>query len=114
TRGDVESFMFDVAAGKTAGRTKTKPRGVAHVRGGKGTAARTVGLLGAIFGYAVRHRMRQDNPVHGIIRPADGRRTRRLTDDEYKALGHALDKARGANIWPAAIAVTRFLALTGW
>ena len=114
TRADVETFMFDVAAGKTAGKTKTRPRGLAHVRGGKGTASRTVGLLGAIFSYAARHRMRSDNPVHGVIRPADGRRTRRLTDDEYKALGKALRKAEEAGIWPPAIAAARFLALTGW
>jgi integrase len=114
TRTDVEAFMFDVADGKTAGKTKTKPRGVAHVRGGKGTASRTVGLLGAIFTYAVRHRMRSDNPVHGVMRPADGRRARRLSDDEYKALGKALGKAEEANIWPPAIAAARFLALTGW
>ena len=114
TREDVEAFMHDVAAGKTAGKTKTKPRGLAHVRGGKGTASRTIGLLGAIFTYAVRHRMRLDNPVHGVTRPADGRRERRLTDDEYKALGVALRKAEAAHIWPAAIAVARFLTLTGW
>jgi len=114
TRGDVEAFMFDVAAGKTAAKVKTKPRGLARVRGGRGTASRTVGLLGAIFTYAVRHRMRSDNPVHGVVRPADGRRNRRLSDDEYKALGNALRKAEEANIWPAAISATRFLALTGW
>jgi integrase len=113
-RSDVETFMFDVAGGKTAGKTKTKPRGLAHVRGGRGTASRTVGLLGAIFTYAMRHRMRSDNPVHGVMRPADGRRTRRLTDDEYKALGKALRKAEKAGIWPPAIAAARFLALTGW
>jgi integrase len=114
TREDVETFLHDVAAGKTAGNTKTKVRGLARVRGGKGTASRTVGLLGAIFTYAVRHRMRSDNPVHGVVRPADGRRERRLTDDEYKALGVALRKADAAHMWPAAIAVARFLVLTGW
>ncbi len=114
TREDVESFMHDVATGKTAGKTKTKPRGLAHVRGGRGTASRTVGLLGAIFTYAVRHRMRSDNPAHGVMRPADGSRKRRLTDDEYKVLGNALCEAEAANIWPAAIAAARFLALTGW
>jgi integrase len=113
-REDVEAFMHDVAEGKTAGRTKTaKTRGLANVRGGKGTASRTVALLGAIFSYAVRHEMRTDNPAHGIVRPADGRRDRRLSDDEYKALGTALEKA-DATIWPPAVAVTRFLALTGW
>jgi integrase len=111
TRGDIEAFMYDVAAGKTAGKTKTKTRGV---RGGKGAATRTLGLLGAIFAYAVRHRIRQDNPVHGIVRFADGRRERRLTDDEYKALGKALRKAEEANVWPAAVAAIRFLALSGW
>src|SRR5262249_8889942 len=114
TRADVEAFMHDVALGKTAGKTKTKPRGLAHVRGGRGTASRTVGLLGAIFTYAVRHGIRLDNPVHGVLRPADGRRERRLTDDEYKALGLALRKSETANIWPAAVGVARFLALTGW
>ena len=114
TREDVEAFMHDVAAGKTASRTKTKPRGLARVRGGRGTATRTVGLLGAIFAYAVRHRMRTDNPVHGVTRFADGKRKRRLSDDEYKAFGDALRQANTENVWPAAIAVARFLALTGW
>jgi integrase len=114
TREDIEAFMHDVAAGKTAGKTKTERRGLAHVRGGKGTASRTVGLLGAIFTYAVRHRMRPDNPVRGVVRPADGRRERRLSDEEYKALGTALRKAEAANVWPSAIVAARFLALTGW
>jgi hypothetical protein len=62
-------------------------RGLSNVRGGRGTASRTVGLLGAIFTYAIRHGMRSDNPVHGVMRPVDGRRERRLSDDEYAALG---------------------------
>ncbi len=115
TREDVEAFMHKVAAGKTAKRAKTgKKRGVSNVRGGAGTASRTVGLLGAIFTYAVRRRMRADNPVRGVMRPADGRRERRLSDDEYKALGVALAKAAEGGIWPAAVAAVRFLALTGW
>jgi integrase len=115
TREDVEHFMHSVAEGETAARIKTKKRGLARVRGGKGTAGRTVGLLGAIFTYAVRHRMRTDNPVHGVMRFADGRRERRLGDNEYAALGEALRGAdAGGKIWPAAIAVARFLALTGW
>jgi integrase len=115
TREDVERFLRDVTAGKTAGRTKTaKKRGLAHVRGGRGTASRTTGLLGAIFSYAVRNRMRTDNPVHGVVRPADGRRNTRLDEAGYAALGAALRAADAANIWPPAIAAVRFLALTGW
>jgi len=40
--------MHDVAAGITAGREKTKPRGLSVVRGGRGVAVRTVALLGTI------------------------------------------------------------------
>jgi integrase len=115
TREDVDAFMHAVADGKTAGKTKTaKKHGLARVRGGKGTASRTVGLLGAIFSYAVRRRMRPDNPAHGTVRFADGKRERRLSDDECKALGDALRKGEDAGVWPAALAAARFLALTGW
>jgi integrase len=115
TREDVEDFMHDVAGGKTAARAKTgKKRGLSNVRGGIGTASRTVGLLGAIFSYAVRHRMRADNPVHGVMRPADGKRERRLSEAEYAALGNALRAAVAQSIWPPAVAVARFLTLTGW
>lgn len=115
TREDVDGFMHAVAEGRTAARTKTgKKRGLANVRGGKGTASRTVGLLGSIFSYAVHHRMRPDNPVRGVTRFADGRRERRLSDQEYKMLGVALDRAASEQIWPAAVAAARFLALTGW
>jgi len=114
TREDVECFMHDVTEGKTASNTKTKPRGLARVRGGKGAANRAMGLLGAIFSYAVRRRMCSDNPVHGVMRPADGRRDRRFTDAEYEALGSALRRAAAAGIWPPAIAVARFLAVAGW
>jgi integrase len=115
TTDDVDAFMHDVAEGKTAGNTKSvKKRGLARVRGGKTAATRAVGLLGGIFSYAVQHRMRQDNPVRGIIRFEDGKRERRLTDDEYKLLGDALAKAERGSIWPAAVVAGRFLSLTGW
>jgi integrase len=115
SREDIEGFMHGVAEGETAAKVKSgKKHGLAHVRGGRGTASRTVGLLGAIFTYAVRHRMRTDNPVHGVMRFADGKRERRLSDDDYAAFGTALRGAAEAKIWPAAIAAARFLALTGW
>ncbi len=115
TSTDIKNFMHDVAGGKTAGRTKTaKKRGLAFVRGGKGAATRTMGLLGAIFTYAVEHHMRQDNPVRGVLRFADEKRERRLSDDEYAVLGAALRKAEMESIWPPAVAAIRFLALTGW
>jgi len=115
TREDVEDFMHAVAAGKTAARAKTsKKYGLSNVRGGIGTSSRTVGMLGAIFTYAVKHRMRADNPVWGVMRPADGRRERRLSDAEYAALGAALRQATAQNVWQPAVSVARFLAVSGW
>jgi integrase len=112
SRDDVKRFMHAVADGKTAGKTKSaKKHGLANVRGGRGTASRTVGLLGAIFAYAVEKELRSDNPVRGVVRFADGKRERRLSSDEYAALGKAL---QGNSIWPPAGAAVRFLALTGW
>ena len=58
--------------------------------------------------------MRPDNPVHGIVRFADGKRERRLSDEEYRALGEHPEKSHGRRGWPAGIAAARFLALTGW
>ena len=110
-RDDVEAFMHDIARGTTASRQKTKPRGLSVVRGGRGVASRSVGLLGAIFTYAVRKGLRFDNPAHGIVRFADGRRQRRLTNDEYRQLGRTL---KTAEVWKPAIAATWLMVLTGW
>jgi integrase len=65
------------------------------------------------FTYAVRHKMRPDNPARGVIRFADKQRDRRLSDEEYAALGAAL-QGEAERIWPPAVAAGRFLALAGW
>lgn len=113
TKQDVERFMHTVAAGETAQSRKTKPRGVSKVRGGRGVATRTIGLLGAIFTYAIEHQMRTDNPAHRVRKFAENKRERRLAEAEYASLGAGLRQAEGT-IWPAALACMRFLTLTGW
>jgi hypothetical protein len=101
TRSDVDDFMHSVAQGKTAKRASTsKKRGLSNVRGGRGAASRTVGLLGAIFTYAVRRGIRSDNPVRGVERFADRQRRRRLTDEEYRKIGTAHTRAASENEWP--------------
>lgn len=114
SQADINRFIRDVAGGKTAAVEKTqKKRGKAIVEGGKGTAARTAGLLGGILSFAVSEGVISANPAHGVKRPADNHRTRRLSADEYLQLGKALtagevegETAQGLNgIW--------LLALTG-
>ena len=114
TQNDVISFMHDVRLGrKIAIKEKTGPRGVARVTGGTATAKRTTDLLGSIFSYAVRRRIRPDNPVSGVERSPTRKRDRILTPDEYARLGEALAELenRGANT--VAIRAYRVLALTG-
>jgi hypothetical protein len=54
TKTDINKVLKDIMAGKTRVSVKTKKlRGKAIVRGGAGTATRTVGLLGGILTYAV-------------------------------------------------------------
>jgi integrase len=105
--------MRDVAAGKTAADVKTKKRGRAIVEGGKGTATRTVGLLGGIMSFAVSRHMRVDNPVRGVKRYSDQKGGRFLSPNELGTIGAALANAEAAGANPSAIAIIRLLALTG-
>lgn len=113
TRADIERFLRDIAAGKTAVDVKTKKRGRAIVSGGKGTATRTVGLLGGMLTFAVGRGLRADNPVHGVKRYPDSRGDRFLSMEEWRKLGDALTTAQEAKANPTALAIIRALALTG-
>lgn len=136
TRADVERLLRDIAAGKTAADVKTGKHGRAIVTGGKGTATRTVRLLGGIFTYAIAQGMRAENPVNGVRKYADGQGQRYLSTDELSRLGAALldaetvgiawnvkdtaskhlpkdDAERRTVIAPHAVAAIRLLILTG-
>jgi integrase len=114
TAGDVERFMRDVAARKTAvKRERIGPRAYTQPRGGKGTASRTVGLLGGIFAFAVRHKLRPDNPVHGVARYKDGRSERFLSGDELGRLGKAIAAAEAEGRSANGLGVIRLLVTTG-
>jgi len=65
---DIKTFLTAVAAGKTATAPKKtgKLRGVQHVRGGKGTATRTVALLSAMLSFAVQRGDIKVNPAYGV------------------------------------------------
>lgn len=114
-REDVERLLRAIVEGRTSRRVKLDKRhALSNVRGGLGAATRTIGLLGAIMTYAVEQGLRVDNPVRGVVRPADGRRERRLRDEEYAALGEALIAAEDDEVWEPGLAALRFMAITGW
>lgn len=114
TKADVIKLMKDVIVGKTRMSEKTgKLRGKAIVRGGAGTAARTVSLLGGILTYAIESGIISSNPAHGIRKPKDAVRTRRLTEAEYRTLGDMLRKAELDDKFAPSIDIIRLIALTG-
>lgn len=139
-RGDLERFAGMVANGRTATNEKTaKKRGRAVVRGGKGTANRTMDLLSSMLTFAVHRNVRPDNPARGVRKFSTTPRERFLSLDEIARLGEAMaqletehaaaqeraqaggklksgrkgqgDPESGAN--PFALAAIRLLLLTG-
>lgn len=133
TSSDVARFMRDVANGKTAAPAKPtvaalrakglkgaaldtaerRKRQDPTARGGKGTASRTVGLLGAIFAFAVAEGLRPDNPVRGVVRYRDNQSQRFLSSDELSRLTAALVDAEAAGANRSGLGVIRLLTLTG-
>lgn len=113
-KADVNRLLKDIMAGKTAVNVKTKKlRGRAIVRGGAGTATRTVGLLGGILTYACENGIIDRNPAHGIRKPKDVVRDRRLTESEYRTLGAILAEAAKDTRYTLAVEIIRQLAMTG-
>ena len=134
----IRNFQANVEDGKTA-ITELKENGKikANVRGGAGTARRTVRLLGGIFSYAVEQGYIESNPRLGVKIGSDSKGQRFLSSDELKRLGEALREAEtiglpwtfneGANakhrpvkdenrrevLSPYALAAIRLLLLTG-
>lgn len=131
TGADVERFMRDVAEGKTAvvrkpsskvlrangvritAETERLRRGDAAAKGGKGTATRTVGLLGGIFTFAIKQGWRADNPVRGVERFRDRKSQRFLSGAELKRLSAALAQAAEAGANLKGLAIIRLLVVTG-
>jgi len=112
TQRDVERFQADVAAGKTARPSRQKGRG-GNASGGRGVAARTVGMLGTILEFGKRHGMIADNPARGVRRFPDNKRRRFLSLDELAALGEAMREATARGESCTGVAAIRALLLTG-
>lgn len=114
TKADITKAMKDVIAGKTRLVAKTKKlRGKSIVKGGVGTATRTIGLFGGILTYAMEAGIIDSNPVHGVRRPKDNVRVRRLSETEYRVLGQMLQAAAQKDAYRMTSEIIRQLALTG-
>jgi integrase len=108
---DIEKMQLDIAGGKTA-RKRNGRGGV--TAGGKGVAARTVGMLGTILELARRRRLISANPARGVDKLPEGKQRRFLSLDEIGLLGAVMRDAGGEGIETrVGLDTIRFLLLTG-
>lgn len=119
SQADVAKFQMDVAVGKSAVDEKTGPRGRAIVEGGKGTAARSLAVLGAILQFGVDRHVILSNPAKGVKLLKGEKKERFLSHREVVALADALAVMESAaskdedRINSTMAAAIRVLMLTG-
>ncbi len=114
SKADVTKAMNDIIAGKTrAVKKSAKLRGKSILRGGAGAASRCVGVIGSILTYAISAGVIEHNVAHGIRKPKDRVRDRRLNEDEYRILGDMLRRAGENEKYTITVGIIRQLALTG-
>ena len=112
-RADIMKFIRDVQSARPPVNEPTgNLRGRLRVKGGAGSATRTVASLGAILSYAVGEGIIDTNPTFGVKKPAYGKKERRLSLDEYVAFHKALLAAEEGKNWQGP-AMLRLAALTG-
>jgi integrase len=122
---DVERFIADVIAGKTAAKKRregqAKKAGVL-ARGGKGAAVRAAGLLRTILQIAVKDGVLAANPAHGVKKPKEVPRDQPFSFERVTAVGKAMreleaaDKEKYGEVRQdllTVLRVSRFLILTG-
>jgi integrase len=114
TQVDVARFQADVAMGRSKADIKTKSRGRAIVEGGKGTAARSLAVLGAMLQFGMDRGLIVTNPARGIRLLKGEKKERFLSDLEVATLADTLAamEAETAISSTAATAV-RLLLVTG-
>ncbi|CAN7690953.1 tyrosine-type recombinase/integrase [Rhizobium sp. LjRoot254] len=113
TKADLQRYLGQVADGKTATDEKTKARGRAIVKGGRGSANRSMDLLASMLTYAVELGWRSDNPAKGVKKFKLKKHDRYLNAEELERLGDALKTERERGASEFAIAAIRFLLLSG-
>lgn len=112
-RRHIAGMRDKIALGATAKNEKTKLRGKRIVRGGDGTATRTVRLVSSILSFGVREGYLRLNPAIGVETTPDKARERFLSEDEAIRLGQAITDEETEGAHPFAIAIIHLLAMSG-
>jgi integrase len=114
TQVDVARFQADVAVGKSQADIRTKSRGRAIVEGGKGTAARSLAVLGAMLQFGVGGGLIPTNPARGVRLLKGEKKERFLSDLEVAVLADTIAAMEAEKaIHSTAAAAVRLLLVTG-
>ena len=114
TPSDVQRFQADVAAGKTRADRKAGPRARIIVRGGKGTAARTLATLSTMLEYGVSRGLLPANPTRGVSLYKGEAKERPLSQAEVAAVARGLAILEDLGMVSRAMAAAiKLLLLTG-
>ena len=116
TSADLEKFVRDVTAGKTAKVEKPVDRKHAKivVLGGEGAARKVFRDFSAVLSFARRRAIIARSPAEDArVRKTDNRRTRFLNFEEITRLGKALTAVEEAGANLKAVDICRAWALTG-
>jgi integrase len=113
-QADIAKFQSDVAAGQSRADIKTKERGRAIVEGGRGTAARSLAVFGAMLQFAVGRKLIPANPAKGVPLLKGEKKERFLSEAEVARLADTLAAMEREDLLsPSAAAAVRLLLLTG-
>lgn len=114
TAADIAKFQRDIAVGKTAADEKLGFRSRSIVTGGKGTAARTLAVLGAMLEWATGRKLIPANPTKGV-KPYKGESKERfLSEGEVATLAEGLSILEELGMVHKTIGdVIRLLAFSG-
>jgi len=114
TQPDVARFQADVAAGKSKADIKTKKQGRAIIKGGRGTAARSLAVLGAMLQFAVDRKLIPENPAKGVPPYKGEKKERFLSEAEVARWSDIVARMEhDGRLHPSAAAGLRLLVLTG-
>jgi integrase len=110
----IAKFQADVAAGRNKADVKTRKCGRAIVTGGKGTAARSLAVLGAMLEFGVKRKFIPANPARGVPLLKLQPKERFLSEAEVARLADTLSTMEAeATLSRTAATAIRLLLLTG-
>jgi integrase len=114
TKGDIENAQARIAAGDTKADVKTKSRGRAIVRGGRGVARSAVMSLSACLNWAIDQEFIGANPTLRVRKEKPRRRERFLSEQEAgRFLDTIIIMEREKRLHSSFADMLRVLLLTG-